>query len=68
MNHEAVHRAAPATPGLLMIYTFFNRPNVDGAVFQTPLSLIDNFFDSSSKSSNYHKSQIVRDRELKKGN
>ena len=44
----------------------FNRPGVTGAVLQTPLSLIISFIESyfSSKSSEYHKLQTIRAREL----
>ena len=45
VNHGGVCRTAPATPGLLIIFTLriFNRPGVAGAVLQTPPSFIHSF-------------------------
>ena len=52
-------------------YTDINRPDVAGAVLQSPLSLIDSFIDSSiqksvsSKPPKHHYTQKIRVRELR---
>ena len=51
MNHEAVHRTAPATPGLLII---FNIPYIFATVFKAGCNYVsENYTKSLEKSLKY---------------